>query len=159
MADVLVIGVGNEYRGDDGVGIVMARRIAERRIPGVVVREATGEGAGLINAWDGHQTVFLFDAVKSHSTPGTTHRLDASEAPIPSGLFHYSTHEFGLAEAVEMSRAMDLLPGRLVIYGVEGEHFDGGRKLSPSVQNGMSVLLIEAVDEIEASMRATKPSV
>ncbi|MCB2155770.1 hydrogenase maturation protease [bacterium] len=145
---VLVIGVGNELRRDDGVGIAIARRISAEQLPGVIVRECTGEGAGLINAWTGHDAVIVCDAIKSGSAPGTVHRLDASKREIPSGLFHYSTHEFGLAEAVELSRAMDELPGRFLIFGVEGKDFSGGKGLSKAVEQGMETVLCGVLREI-----------
>src|SRR5271165_7198320 len=115
--DIVVIGVGNEYRSDDGAGIAVARRLRERFPTGVTILEENGEGAALIDAWQGATRVMLVDAVRSGAPPGTIHRLDAQAAPLPAGFFHYSTHAFSVAEAVELARSLGQLPSHVTVYG------------------------------------------
>jgi hydrogenase maturation protease len=43
------------------------------------------------------------------------------------------THAFGLAAAVELARALQRLPRRLVLVGVEGAEFEAGAALTPPV--------------------------
>jgi hydrogenase maturation protease len=129
---LLVIGVGNALRGDDAVGLVVLERLREAR-PTVPMREESGEGAALMEAWAASQHVIIIDATASGAAPGTIHRLDAQEQPIPAEFFHYSTHDFGVAEAVEMARVLGRLPARLIIYGIEGSSFDFGAELTPAV--------------------------
>ena len=95
--------------------------------------EESGEGAALIELWQGADTVILIDAVHSGAKPGTIHRLDAHAQPIAKRFFRLSTHAFGLAEAVELARALGRLPPRLIVYGVEGKSFEAGVGLSPGV--------------------------
>jgi len=45
---ILLIGVGNEFRTDDGLGILTAREIRRRGYPGVQVMEANVEGTSLL---------------------------------------------------------------------------------------------------------------
>ena len=61
------------------------------------------------------------------------HRLDASERPLPADLFRASTHHVGLAEAVELARALGRLPARTVVYGIEGGSFAVGEALTADV--------------------------
>ena len=129
----LVIGLGNDFRRDDGAGRVAARMIASAHADGVRVIEASGEGAALMDAWRDAESVVLIDAVHSGAAPGTIHRLDARAQPIPSNFFHYSTHAFSVAEAVELARALDQLPPRLIVFGIEGKDFSSGEDLSPEV--------------------------
>ena len=129
----LVIGLGNDFRRDDGAGRVAARMIASAQADGVRVIEASGEGAALMDAWRDAESVVLIDAVHSGAVPGTIHRLDARAQPIPSNFFHYSTHAFSVAEAVELARALDQLPPRLIVFGIEGKDFSSGEDLSPEV--------------------------
>lgn len=133
LAQALVIGLGNDFRRDDGAGRVAARMIASAQADAVRVIEASGEGAALMDAWRGAELVILIDAVHSGAPPGTIHRLDARAQPIPSNFFHYSTHAFSVAEAVELARALDQLPPRLIVYGIEGKDFSSGEHLSPEV--------------------------
>src|ERR1035437_8359703 len=89
---IVVIGVGNEYRSDDGAGIAVARRLRALFPTGVTILEESGEGTALMEAWQGAAWVMLVDAVRSGASPGTIHHLDARAAPLPMGFFHYSTH-------------------------------------------------------------------
>lgn len=129
----LVIGLGNEFRGDDAAGRLAARKIDSAAINGVRVIEESGEGAALMDAWRGADSVILIDAVHSGAPPGTIHRLDAGAEPIPANFFHYSTHAFSVAEAVELARALQQLPSRLIAYGIEGKNFSSGEQLSSEV--------------------------
>ena len=130
----LVIGLGNEYRGDDAVGLVVARRLREAAPESVRVLEESGEGAALIESWQGADFVILIDAVYLGAKPGTIHRFDAHVQPIASKFFRFSTHDFGVAQAVELARALGRLPPRLIVYGVEGKSFEAGVGLSPEVE-------------------------
>ncbi|HET9533229.1 MAG TPA: hydrogenase maturation protease [Blastocatellia bacterium] len=131
--DVLLIGCGNEYRSDDGAGLLVARLAKEMGSEHVAVRESLGEGAALLDAWKGAETVILIDAVCSGSEAGTIYRVEAHRERLPAELFHCSTHAFGVAEAIELARALNRLPARLIVYGIEGKSFAAGIGLSPEV--------------------------
>lgn len=132
-ATPLVIGLGNNFRRDDGAGRIVARTLKAAAGEDFRVLEESGEGAALIDTWRGADQVILVDAAHSGAVPGTVHRLDAHAQPIPSNFFHYSTHAFSVAEAVELARALGQLPPRLIVYGIEGKDFSSGEGLSPEV--------------------------
>ncbi len=146
MSKTLVIGVGNIFRGDDGVGLVVARRVREAAPPGVTVLEQSGEGAALMEAWQGADFVILVDAVLSGAEPGTIHYFEAHQQTIPARFFHYSTHAFSVAEAVEMARVLDSLPPRLLLYGIEGKSFAAGRELSPEAAQSAGIVAAQILD-------------
>jgi hydrogenase maturation protease len=131
---VLCIGVGNMYRCDDGVGWYVARLVREAEMPCVDVLEMSGEGAALMDAWSREDHVILVDAVSSGAAPGTLFEIDVHAQAIPADLFAFSTHAFGVAEAVEMARVLGELPDKLLIYGIEGACFDNGVGLTPAVE-------------------------
>ena len=152
---IVIIGVGNEYRSDDGAGIAVARRLRALFPAGVTILEESGEGAALIEAWQGAAWVMLVDAVRSGASPGTIHRLDARAAPMPTGFFHYSTHAFSVAEAVELARSLDQLPPHLIVYGIEGANFAAGVELSPAVEQAVEAVVERIAQEVrDALMRA-----
>jgi hydrogenase maturation protease len=146
----LVVGVGNDFRRDDGAGIVAARRLRAAAIPGVQVVEACGEGAGLMDIWSGAPCVHLVDASRSGAAPGTIRRIDATTQTVPADLFHYSSHAFGVAEAVEMARALGALPPRLVLHAVEGADFSVGEGLTPVVKAAVDRLVRDLAAELLA---------
>ena len=137
-----MIGVGNAYRGDDAAGLVVARRLRER---GVEAIEQEGEPVALIDVFAARDAVVLVDAVQSGAPPGTVHRFDVSDGPLPRELRgSTSTHAVGLGEAIELARALGRLPPRVVVYGVEGARFATGVGLSYEVEAALAPL-VEAI--------------
>lgn len=133
MTNALVIGIGSRERRDDSVGLEVARRL-RRRWPDGLVLERDGHAASLMESWLGADHVILVDAACGCRRPGTVYRFEAEEGPIPARLLRASTHSWGVAEAVELARALDQLPPKLTVYAVEGKSFGRGRGLSPEVE-------------------------
>ena len=154
QSEILVIGIGNEYRGDDAVGLIVARRVKDLHLVNTRVIEESGEGASLIEAWKDAHTVILADAVSSSSKPGTIHRFDAGAQRIPSKFFHYSTHAFSVAEAIEVARTLNQLPPRLIVYGIEGKNFRAGPGLSPEVEQAAQEVVKHIMEEERFSVGA-----
>lgn len=132
-AQVVVIGLGNPDRGDDAIGLDIARRLRGHVPDDVRVVEVTGDALTLIDAWDESAVTYVIDAALSGRAPGTVHRIENDDCCVPRDMTRCSGHAFGLAEALELARALGRAPRRLVIYAVEGECFDLGRGLSADV--------------------------
>jgi hydrogenase maturation protease len=144
-----VFGIGNPWRRDDAAGPVTAHFLGEMGIPKVDVREVSDGGASVINSWQPHDRVFLIDAAVSGAPPGTIHRLDAKDNPIPSDVFPCSTHDLGAAEVAEFARVLGKLPAALVVYGVEGANFEQGEGMSAEVELACRKAAEEIRREIE----------
>jgi hydrogenase maturation protease len=129
----LVIGIGNAYRGDDGVGVAVARHLKERAPRDLEILEATGECTFLMEYWKDAKVVILVDALQSGARPGTVFRFCTPSQPFPTRFSRHSTHALGIGAAIELARAMNRLPPCLIIYGIEGKNFQAGFGLSPEV--------------------------
>ena len=151
LRKTLLVGVGNEYRSDDGIGLAVARAIREKLLPSVIVKEESGEGAALMEAWQGFQNVIIVDAVSSGAMPGTIFRIDANKETVPITFFHYSTHAFSVAEAVELAKVINTLPSRLLVYGIEGAAFTAGVKISSIVKEAANRVIEQIMREIETA--------
>lgn len=152
---IVVIGVGNEYRSDDGVGVVIARCLRAQLPAAIEIIEASGEGASLLDAWRGATSVVVLDAAHSGARPGTIHRFDASTEAIPSAFLNYSTHAFSVAEAVELSRVLHELPPHLTVYGIEGSNFEAGVGLSPAVEEAVASVIEQVVSALQTAYPAS----
>lgn len=142
---MLHVGVGNPMRQDDGVGPWLADRLAAG---GLRAKAWTGDGAWLIDLFAREPALVLIDATRSGAAPGTIHRLDAFAEPLPRPFFANSTHEFGLAEAVEVARRLGLLPAELRVVGIEGAAFGPGTGLSPEVECAALALEVELLEAV-----------
>jgi hydrogenase maturation protease len=138
VAERVVIGIGNPDRGDDAVGHEVVRLLRGRVPADVVLATETGEATALLRRLDGAGSVFLVDAARSGGAPGAVRRFDARARSLPSGLGAMSSHGFGLAQAIELARALGCLPRTCVVYAVEGAGFDAGASLTPEVARAAS---------------------
>ena len=134
----VIIGVGNAARGDDAAGLIAARRLGGL--------EHEGDPVALLDMWREADVAVVIDAVSSGADPGTVHRFDATSAPLPARLRgSTSSHALGLAEAIELGRTLGRLPGRLLVYGIEGERFEAETELTPAVAAAVEAVALEAV--------------
>ena len=145
---VLIIGIGNEYRHDDAVGLVVARALKNRSLSGATILESTGGGTDLIEAWANADRVILIDAVVSKAAPGTLHQIDVSDQPLPIDFFRHSTHAFGVAGAVELARTLNCLPPHLLFFGIEGKEFATGIGLSPEVKHAVPLAIAGVLKQL-----------
>jgi hydrogenase maturation protease len=146
-----LIGIGNRFRRDDAAGLEVARRLRLARPPGVSILEQEGEPTSLIEAWSEAHDALVVDGVDSGADPGTLHRFEVADGPLPAELFRPSTHALGVAEAVELARELGRLPERLVVYGIEGEDFEVGEGLTPAVEEAVERLVMELYRELEGT--------
>lgn len=130
MDEIVVIGIGNPDRGDDAVGLAVARELKQAALPGVTVIEHRGDAADLVELLAGTDAVVLVDAAVSGAAPGTFRRIDVHRETLPASWFACSTHGLGLATAIELATALGSLPSRCVVYAVEATSFDHGAPIS-----------------------------
>lgn len=149
-AGVLVVGLGAPDRGDDAVGPLAAQRVADLALAGVDV-VAHEDPTGLLDLWRDVALAVVVDAVRSGAEPGTVHVIEAGRDAPPLAEHAWArtgrggTHAFGLAAAVELSRALGSLPGRLVLVGVEAAGFEHGAGLSGPVARALDEVVATAV--------------
>jgi hydrogenase maturation protease len=155
---ILVIGIGNEFRSDDGLGLYAARELKRRGFPGVTVIEHPGEGTSLLESWKASDSALLIDAVSSGGTPGDIHRIDCLVERVPHSLFRSSSHTFGVSEAIALGTNLGSLPRVLMLYGLEGNHFGPGSGLSDAVLRGMPGLIACIEDDIAHLTHLMEPA-
>lgn len=148
--NVLVVGVGNEDRGDDGLGIAAARRVHARNLPNVLVKEQSGGGTDLIDLlrMTNAGRVYIIDAMTSGASPGTIERMDVHDSPLPARLTLNSSHLFGIAQAIELARVMGWLPSRLTVYGIEGKHYEHHAPLTQEVLSAIETVVERIAQDV-----------
>ena len=155
-ASVVVAGIGNVYRGDDGVGPVAAERLARDVGDGVRVIAGLDDPLMLIDAWEHARLAVVIDAVVSDAAPGTVHELHV-EGPLPSMFRRLSTHVFSVAQVIELGTVLDRMPARIVVIGVEAANMTQGRmELTPAVAASVDVV-IARVRKLVADEQSHRP--
>jgi hydrogenase maturation protease len=129
----LVAGVGNMDRGDDAIGLEIARAVSRSAPYGVLVEEITGDLTDLLDLWAGMGLAVVVDAMRSSVSPGSIERVALGTPGFSRWAGGFSTHGLSLPETVALGKVLQKMPEALILYGVEAESVELGRSLSPLV--------------------------
>jgi len=141
----VVICLGNELIGDDGVGIRVGRVLQALPLPsGVEVMIRPNLGLELLELMAEHERLILVDAMTTGRTAGACAVIDV-DAAVGMANCPSCAHSIGIAEVLQLAKKLrpSQPRGAVRIVGVEGEVMDQfGIGLSAPVRRGM----LEAVD-------------
>lgn len=144
---VAVIGIGNEFRNDDGVGLAVAKEIERLELPGVRVITAIGEPGAILEAWAGAEVAIVVDAAMgAGATPGRIRRWtpgDETEPAVPS------SHALGLPQTYALGQALGQIPQQLVVFAVDVADVGHGDTLTPAVAGAIPAV-VDAITLIAA---------
>jgi hydrogenase maturation protease len=137
---IVVIGVGNEFRRDDGAGPQLVARLRQQAQAGVDFVVSDGDPIAMIEAWDGAELAIVVDAVRvDPAAPGRLYRLILDRdglAPEEA----VSSHGLGLGEAIGLAQVLGRMPARLIVHAVEAGDVGPGTGLTPPVAAATSRL-------------------
>lgn len=131
----VVIGCGNLLRGDDAAGPAVVQRLRDRGLP---------EGVGCVDGGPGLDVVFqmrdvprviLVDACATGSEPGTLFEVSGGDVQALPPFAGVDLHAFRWDHAIAFAHRLlgNHHPAEITAYLIEGERFDAGADLSPSV--------------------------
>lgn len=142
----IVIGIGNEFRRDDGIGLTVAERVTERRLSGVRVLSGISEPAAVLEAWDGAALAVVVDAVTGpEATAGRIRRWAGTGLKSTAAL---SSHALGLAQTFALGQALQRVPDELVVFTVDVTDTGHGVGLTPAVAAAASRVVELVVAEL-----------
>ncbi|MEV0567734.1 hydrogenase maturation protease [Dactylosporangium sp. NPDC050588] len=152
---VVVIGVGNPFRRDDGAGPAVIERLRLAGLPGADLAESDGEPSSLIMLWEGRQNAVVVDAVHTHrAAAGHVHRRLMAHRPTgPGG--RAGSHAMDLGDAVALARELDRLPDRMLLLGIEAADTGYGVGLTPAVARAVD----RVVEHVAAAVHELRPEV
>jgi hydrogenase maturation protease len=148
--EIVVIGLGNTYRSDDGVGIAAAAALDQLALPGVRVVTDVVEPTSLLEVWSGAGLAVVIDAaVVTPSTPGRIRRCTLNDVVTPcEGL---SSHSVDISRTHELGRLLRRIPDALVLFTIEVADTRHGTALTPQVARAVPEVVGMAVNEIKHS--------
>jgi hydrogenase maturation protease len=115
-----IIGLGNEFLSDDGVGIRVVRELQNRMAAGAAVFEELAVGGlQLMDYVVGFRECIIVDAITSGRHPaGTLFRF--VQVPDKEPVSLTSSHQVDLGQVLALTKLMGAeLPEKLTVYGVE----------------------------------------
>jgi hydrogenase maturation protease len=156
MKKLGVIGVGNLYRHDDGIGILLLQKLQKQRkeLPKSIelIDGGTG-GMNLLHLLVGFPSILLIDAVDFKAQPGMTKIFSFDEITGQKKQMKWSTHEADLLTVLEMSHQLGELPSKLVVFGVQPKDVTHGNQLSKELSDVFDTLYKELTEQIQLLSR------
>ena len=157
---VLVAGIGNVFLGDDGFGVEVVNRLANRAFrPGVTIKDFGIRGFDLaFNLVDGADLTILVDATARGGAPGTLYTIEPELPPAEDGDSPQSlaTHGMDPVKVLRMAQTLGGTLGRVILVGCEpatfGPENEGHMGLSAPVEAAVN----EAVRMIEELVESTE---
>ncbi|MGB9591140.1 MAG: hydrogenase maturation protease [Candidatus Kryptoniota bacterium] len=132
---IAIIGVGNEFRGDDAAGLLCVRNLKkcvhQNEAEIIELSADISTLLEIIPKWD---AVIIIDAVQSIAAPGTILRIDPAKAIKTGVYFSSSTHSIDLFELIKLSKITNKPEVRVVVYGIVGKNFSYSTIVSPVVK-------------------------
>jgi hydrogenase maturation protease len=140
----VVIGLGNQYMRDDGIGLLVTRDLRRRDLgKDVLVYDYQALDLSLLWEFQGASRVIFVDAMKSGERPGTIsrHTIAASKDPL---IQLPSLHALQLYDMFDLASQAGLLSCPVIIIGVEPKDCDVGEGLTEE----LTVALPRVVDSV-----------
>ncbi|WP_054567717.1 MULTISPECIES: HyaD/HybD family hydrogenase maturation endopeptidase [unclassified Frankia] len=143
-APVLVLGIGNELLGDDGVGVVAARQLQQPAIPAVDVLDGGTLGLMLMPYLAGRHAVLIIDAVSTeHGRPGDVVVLADGDVRRGHGV-RATAHDIGLVDALAATELAGCAPRHVALVGIVPESITDRWGLSALIDSRLDVLVAVA---------------
>ena len=129
--NTLILGIGNLLLCDEGVGVHVARALAQRDLPpDVAVVEAGTAFLDVLPDIEKADRILLIDAMEGGAAPGSVYRVPFDQCRHPEMLA--SLHGFDLSRVLYMAGS-DRAP-EVTVFGVEPARIEWGTELSPVIQ-------------------------
>jgi len=129
---IIIAGLGNELLRDDGVGVHLIRRLAEKPPPGVTIIEAGTAVWHLVDMLHDGDTLLTIDAMHTGRAPGTVVTLAGSE--VQTIQRHNGAHGLGITEAMALN---NIHPAEVVVLGIEPAEITYGTTLTEVVTQAL----------------------
>ncbi len=150
MKETLVAGLGNSLMSDEGIGVAVLARLAERadRYPRAEFVDLGSSAMRALHAMAGRRKAVFIDCAFMDEEPGTLRRFTPEQVGSRKALAGLSLHEGDLLKIIELSRSLGECPPEVVIFGIQPQSIEPGQALSPA----LSARLEEYADAVAAEL-------
>lgn len=147
MSDIIIVGIGNSFRGDDAAGWAVIDGLKETAGSAIELVKLRGDIAELLDIFARHKSVYLVDACSSNGPAGSWQRIDAQQQALPPENTQTSTHGFSVGQAVALAKNLDQLPNKLILYAITGDNYSITSTLSPAVAKSIDSVILAILNE------------
>lgn len=149
---ILVAGIGNRLRGDDGFGPRVVDLLLSWKLPdGVEARDFGTAGITIATELSDYDVAIFLDSAESEGKPGSLLRSRLKvEAGIDESaeLARLSLHEVGLEGLLKFSKSIGTLPEKVYMIGCKPKLLIPTLELSPEVEASVEEAASMVIDII-----------
>lgn len=146
---ILILGVGNLLRKDEGVGVQVVQRLQKLRLPrGVQVVDGGTAGVGLLDLLEGYERVVIIDAADMGLEPGSVVKFRPEATMFKTPDFRLSLHSIDVNSVLELARLLSKSLPEIAIIGVQPKDTGWGTDLSIEVLAEMHHIVDLVLEEI-----------
>jgi hydrogenase maturation protease len=147
---VLVLGIGNPLRGDDGIGPRLVEELVRIGLPQEVTALDVGPGGlDLFRVLEGWERAVIVDTADVGQEPGQIVRFTPDQVRLALATDGVSLHHAGLGEVIALADALGQTLPKMAIFGVQPAGFDWWEGLSPAVEAALPALVDAVIGAIE----------
>ncbi len=142
-----IIAVGNDLYGDDGIGNAVLNAL--KQIPEmkeIELIDGATDALGLIDHFEGTEHIIIVDAAQMGEKPGTVKVFSREDVKLKIKMDHLSVHGISLAETFDIAQAVDSLPEKITIIGIEPKNIGISQKLSEVVTQSIPEIVSNIIN-------------
>ena len=150
---ILVAGIGNRLKGDDGFGPRVIDLLSSRKLPdNVDARDFGTAGLTIATELTDYDVAIFLDAAESEGQPGS---LQRSRLEVQAGidesaeLARLTLHEVGLEGLLKFSKTIGTLPGKVYLIGCKPKILVPTLELSPEVETAVEEAASMVMDTLD----------
>jgi hydrogenase maturation protease len=143
--NTLVLGMGSEFLGDDGVGVHAVRALANEALPnGTELIELADHLVDALVALQKADRVILLDVLRAQGKPGSVYRVSFQPFQISGGI--PLSHNHDLFRALHLGGCFGFLD--VIVIGMEPSMIDLSASLSVEVRNALPLMIRAVIAEL-----------
>lgn len=150
--DLIILGMGNKFFGDDGAGIIVAEKLRDilKNEDSITIEDTNWGGFRIIDILSGFKNAIVVDTlITGHNPAGYIYKLDYKD--FIHSVRMVSFHDVNFATAVELARELEIpMPENISVFAIEAEKTDTfSEELTPVVSKAIDNCVQMVLNEIE----------
>jgi len=144
----LILGMGSEFLGDDGLGVHAVRALVKEDCPeGTELIEVANHLVDALVALQRADRVIVLDVLRAQGKPGSIYRVSLQPGRISEGI--PLSHSLDLFRALYLGGCCGFLD--VVVIGMEPSAIDWSANLSKEVRNALPFMVQAVKNELNRS--------
>ena len=154
MNSIVVVGIGNISKTDEGIGVRILRELCKftGEFPSIDFVDLGSGGMGLLHTIARRTKAVIIDCAFMGKPPGTLSRFTPEQVATQKLTAGLSLHEGDVLSIIALSRKLGEAPGEIVIFGIEPYSIDPGENLSISLEKNLGRYVSQIKEELRKTL-------